>query len=105
MIAHTMPEPLRELESHLAGLGRVLLGYSGGVDSALLAVAGRRALGVERFLAVIGRSASYPEVQYRAALDVARRFDVPLLEVDTREMDDPNYLANPTDRCYFCKSE
>jgi PP-loop superfamily ATP-utilizing enzyme len=48
------------LRRHLLGYGRVLLGYSGGVDSALLAVAGRQALGPERFLAVIGRSASYP---------------------------------------------
>jgi uncharacterized protein len=96
---------LATLEAHLAGMGRVLLGYSGGVDSALLAVAGRRALGPERFLAVIGRSASYPAVQYRTALDVARRFDVPLRELATREMDDPRYLANPTDRCYFCKRE
>jgi uncharacterized protein len=93
------------LRDHLAGLGRVLLGYSGGVDSALLAVAGRQALGRERFLAVIGRSASYPEAQRSAALEVARRFDVPLLEIETAELADPRYLANPTDRCYFCKSE
>lgn len=83
----------------------MVLGYSGGVDSALLAVVAREALGRERFLAVIGRSASYPEAQYRTALDLARRFDVPLLEVETRELDDPAYLANPTNRCYFCKSE
>jgi uncharacterized protein len=86
-------------------MGRVMLGYSGGVDSALLAVAGRRALGPERFLAVIGRSASYPEAQWRSAVDLARRFDVPLLELDTRELDDPRYLRNAPDRCYFCKSE
>ena len=48
-----------------SALGRVLLGYSGGVDSALLAVVGRQALGPDRFLAVIGRSASYPEAQWR----------------------------------------
>ena len=83
----------------------MLLGYSGGVDSALLAVVGRRALGRDRFLAVIGRSASYPEVQYQAALDIALRFDVPLEELDTHELDDPRYLANTTARCYFCKSE
>jgi uncharacterized protein len=96
---------LATLEAHLAGMGRVLLGYSGGVDSALLAVAGRRALGPGRFLAVIGRSASYPAAQYRTALDVARRFDVPLRELATHEMSDPRYLANPTNRCYFCKHE
>lgn len=93
------------LRAHLDSLGRVILGYSGGVDSALLAVAGRQALGAERFLAVIGRSASYPEAQWQTALDIARRFDVPVFEIETRELQDPNYLANPTDRCYFCKSE
>jgi uncharacterized protein len=97
--------PLDTLRTHLAGMGRVLLGYSGGVDSALLAVAGHDALGPERFLAVIGRSASYPEVQWRTAVEVARRFGVPLLELDTHELDDPRYLANAPDRCYFCKSE
>ncbi|HET8649266.1 MAG TPA: ATP-dependent sacrificial sulfur transferase LarE [Gemmatimonadales bacterium] len=93
------------LTAHLAGLGRALLGYSGGVDSGLLAVAGRQALGPDRFLAVIGRSASYPAVQYRAAIDLAKQFDVPLLELTTHELDDPRYSANLPSRCYFCKSE
>ena len=96
---------LEALGRHLLGLGRVLLGYSGGVDSALLAVVGRRTLGPERLLAVIGRSPSYPEAQWRTAVEVARRFDVPLLEVDTAELADPRYLGNPTNRCYFCKTE
>jgi uncharacterized protein len=99
-----MPD-LPRLSAALDALGRVLLGYSGGVDSALLAVAGRHALGRQRFLAVIGRSASYPEEQYRAALATARQFDVPLREIETRELQDPRYLANPTNRCYFCKTE
>jgi uncharacterized protein len=93
------------LRRHLLGLGKVLLGYSGGVDSALLAVVASEALGVERFLAAIGRSPSYPEVQWRTAVELAKRFQVPLLELDTRELDDPRYLRNGTDRCYFCKSE
>jgi uncharacterized protein len=96
---------LETLRAHLLGLGRVVLGYSGGVDSALLAVVGARALGAGRFLAVTGRSPSYPEVQYRNAVELARRFEVPLLEVDTHELEDPRYLSNSTDRCYFCKSE
>src|SRR5690606_31549012 len=83
----------------------VALGYSGGVDSSVLAVAGRQALGPDRFLAVIGRSASYPAVQYNGARDLAARFDVPLLEIDTYELADPRYQANTPDRCYFCKSE
>ena len=93
------------LRGHLRGLGRVVLGYSGGVDSALLAVAGTQALGPAGFLAVIGRSASYPESQGRTAREVAERFQVPLLELETRELNDPAYLRNAPDRCYFCKSE
>lgn len=93
------------LQEHLRQLGRVLLGYSGGVDSALVAVAATQALGADRFLAVIGRSASYPEVQYRTALTVAQRFGVPLRELATHELEDPRYLANAVDRCYFCKAE
>ncbi|MEO8296044.1 MAG: ATP-dependent sacrificial sulfur transferase LarE, partial [Gemmatimonadota bacterium] len=96
---------LGQLETHLAGLERVLLGYSGGTDSALLAVAGTRALGPERFLAVIGRSPSYPRFQYDAALAVAAQFGVPVLEAATDELNDPNYAANPVNRCYFCKGE
>ena len=96
---------LARLESRLASYGRVLLGYSGGVDSALLAVVATRVLGPGRFLAAIGRSASYPEAQWRVAAGLAARFAIPLLEVDTHELSDPRYLANPTNRCYFCKSE
>lgn len=93
------------LRRHLLGCGRVLLGYSGGVDSALLAVVARQALGPDRFLAVVGRSASYPEAQWRAAVDLAGRYDLPLLEVDTGELADPRYLGNSSNRCYFCKTE
>ena len=83
----------------------VLLGYSGGVDSALLAVVLRQELGKARLLAAIGRSDSYPEAQWRTAIDVAARFDVPLVEIQTHELEDPNYLANPTNRCFYCKTE
>ena len=96
---------LDTLRLHLQGLGRVILGYSGGVDSALLAVVGHPGARDGRFLAVIGRSDSYPEVQWRAAIDVARQFGVPLLEAETHELADPRYVANSTDRCYFCKTE
>src|SRR5438132_2031028 len=82
-----------------------LVGYSGGVDSALLAVVLRQELGRERMLAAVGRSPSYPAAQWAAARAVAERFDVPLLELDTHELDDPSYLANPTNRCFFCKAE
>ncbi len=89
----------------LGRMGRVLLGYSGGVDSAFLGVLTRQALGKEQFLAVIGRSASYPEAQWQIARDIAVRFDLPMLEVATHEMEDAQYRANPVNRCYFCKAE
>ncbi len=96
---------LQALEAHLHSLGSVLVGYSGGVDSAVLAVAARRALGRARMLAVIGRSASFPAEQHRIAGEIAARFDLPLHEVDTYELEDERYAANPVNRCYFCKTE
>jgi uncharacterized protein len=93
------------LAAHLEGMGRVLLGYSGGVDSALLAVVGTRTLGPDRFLAVLGVSASVPAEAARRAVELADSYSVPLLQVNTHELDDPRYAANPVDRCYFCKTE
>lgn len=83
----------------------VCVGYSGGVDSVFLAVVSVEVLGRERTLAVTGRSPAYPSVQHRMALECVARFDIPHLEVETHELDDPDYAANPTNRCYFCKSE
>ena len=97
-----IPPALRAI---IGSYGSALLGYSGGVDSSLLAVALREVLGRDQMLAVIGKSASYPEAQWQTARDIAARFDVPVLEIDTRELEDPNYLSNPTNRCFFCKSE
>lgn len=96
---------LARLATHLDGLGRVLLGYSGGVDSALLAVVGARALGPDRFLAVLGVSASLPFEMGSRAVELASGFSVPLLKITTHELEDPRYAANPVNRCYFCKSE
>jgi pyridinium-3,5-biscarboxylic acid mononucleotide sulfurtransferase len=94
-----------DLDTWLQARERLAIGFSGGVDSAYLGVAARLTLGPDRVLAIIGRSASYPEAQWAVARDVARSFDVPVLELETAELDDPRYAANPSNRCYFCKSE
>src|SRR2546427_4996804 len=56
-------------------------------------------------MAAIGRSASYPLAQWEAARALVRRFDIPLVQIETRELEDPNYVANPTNRCFYCKTE
>lgn len=94
-----------ELGHLLRTCGSVCVGYSGGVDSVFLAKVALDELGSDRVLAVTGRSASYPGVQHRMALDCVERFGIPHLEVETDELADPNYAANPTNRCYFCKTE
>ena len=93
------------LATWLLGCGRVAIGYSGGVDSAYLAVVARRVLGADNALAIVGRSASYPAEQWATARRVAESFDITVLELDTDELNDPRYAANPSNRCYFCKTE
>jgi uncharacterized protein len=98
-------ELARALAARLSALGPVLVGFSGGVDSSYLAAAALDAGGPERTLAVLGRSPSVPAAQLEAARALAAALALPLLEVDTRELDDPRYAANPASRCYYCKAE
>jgi len=84
---------------------RIAIGYSGGVDSAYLAAVAVAVLGADHVLAIIGRSPSYPDSQWRNARDVAAQIGLTIEEIDTHEMDDPRYAANPSNRCYFCKTE
>ncbi len=98
-----MPETkLDRLRGLLRGYGSCLVAYSGGVDSVFLAKVAHDVLGA-RSLAVIADSPSLPRRELREAVEVAGQFGLPLRVVRTGEFQDGRYLANPTDRCYFCK--
>ena len=92
------------LQTHLRSLGRTLVAYSGGVDSAYLAWAAHRAVGAD-MLGIIADSPSLARTQLADAIAFAREQAIPLEVVATSELDRPEYVRNDAHRCFFCKDE
>jgi uncharacterized protein len=92
------------LRETLSSLGTVVVAYSGGVDSAYLAWVAHDLLG-DRALAITADSPSYPEHHRRMALRIAGQFGFRHQIIRTAELERPEYRANPTNRCYYCKHE
>jgi uncharacterized protein len=92
------------LDGRLASLGSVLVAYSGGVDSAFLAITAARILG-DRSLCITADSPSYPDRHRDLAVGTARAFGLRHEMVMTSEIERPEYRANPANRCYYCKHE
>ncbi len=97
-------EKEKKLDGILLGLDRVLVAYSGGVDSSFLAFKANQALG-ERALAITADSPSVPSHQMKMALQIAAQFRLNHEVIRTDEMDRSEYRDNPPNRCFFCKDE
>ena len=105
MAAGTEVEAKRALlHANLRQMERILIAYSGGVDSAYLAWAAHQAL-EENMLAIIADSPSLARTQLADAIDFARERAIPLEVIPTGELDRPEYARNDAQRCFFCKDE
>lgn len=95
---------MNRLEKWFKEHDKVVVAFSGGVDSCLVVYAARYFLGKDRVIAVISKSASLKRKDLKIARKFCALYDVHLQEINTREIEDPNYSINPANRCYFCKN-
>lgn len=99
-----MDPQLHALRALFADMPSVLVCFSGGVDSAFVLKVAHEVLG-DRALGMTAISPSLPRVEREDSMKLARELGVPHVVVESQEIHDPNYAANPTNRCYYCKSE
>jgi len=102
--ATTLDQKAKRLRQILASRGRLLVAYSGGVDSAFLAWTAHQVLG-DQMLAVIADSASLARTHLEDALAFARERKIPVEVVETQELENPAYVRNDAMRCFHCKDE
>ncbi len=95
---------LARMKEEIASAGSAIVAFSGGVDSTLVLAVAAEVLG-DRVVALTAHSPSVPQAERADARALARRIGVRHLERESHEQDDPSYVANPQDRCYYCKRE
>jgi pyridinium-3,5-biscarboxylic acid mononucleotide sulfurtransferase len=98
-----VPEQEQTLTSWFADCPFALVAFSGGVDSSLVAYLARLHMGDARMMAVISASPSLKLSDLDAGKQFCMEHDIPLKIIETEELKNPNYAANPANRCYFCK--
>lgn len=106
-VSHLADEVGRQVSKALeaAAGSKVGVSFSGGVDSSVLAALVARAVGRENTVLLLGESPSLARREKAFALRQAKQLDLPVLVVETHEIEDENYAKNPVNRCYFCKDE
>jgi len=97
-------EKLTQLKELLEEMGEVTVAYSGGVDSTFLLKVATDVL-KDKALGVLAVSPTFPSREYQRAIEVAESFGATIRIIDTHELEDDNFVNNPVNRCYFCKSE